>query len=66
MTDSTDDVRTTYPYGASPVFVGTCGTFVLLLLRSNKNKVVRHEWGNGECDYDKRNISVVICDTDIP
>ena len=30
------------------------------------NPAISHEWGKPDCDYDKQNISVVICDTDIP
>ena len=32
--------------------------------RRVKNPVTSHEWGKDDYDYDKRNISVVICHTD--
>jgi hypothetical protein len=40
----------------------TCGTRRVTLVTI---PVISHEWGP-DCDYDKRNISMIICDIDIP
>jgi hypothetical protein len=40
----------------------TCGTRRVTLVTI---PVISHEWGL-DCDYDKRNISMIICDIDIP
>ena len=64
--NNTNPSKTRDEFWCSWMVSSSCSTSDTRHVIVVKNQMESHEWGKGEIDYEKGNICMVICYTDIP